>query len=303
MSNVTFDPTGLIIGTGVSILGSIFGGNKAASAARQQAELQNQATERRYEYDTQMWDMKREQLINERDHAVKTIQIQAGNESKSAAFTDAVNLQRYNRDLQIRNAEQKSLNEQFIRSDDIYNKQLTLNALAAKAGREDEYRKLQEIHAEATFDRQEAIIQQLQTEGKLRARGMDGRAIQKGAQVTLADLGNQIALFNESLSSAGRNTRAVLEEIARDKASADLAAYAQKMLDPGILPDVIVPFATPMADFLYPREFTEADFGPQPVRGAMASPSAAASRVWGETISGIAGTLGGAFNTYIDKSN
>jgi hypothetical protein len=64
------------------------------------------------------------------------------------------------------------------------------------------------------------------------------------------------------------------------------------MLDPGVLPEPIKPFATPMAEYLYPREIQDFDFGPEPVKGAMASPSAAANRVWGQTISSVAGTVG-----------
>ena len=100
-------------------------------------------------------------------------------------------------------------------------------------------------------------------------------------------------MLNESLASAGRNTASILQEITLDKNSADLAALAQKMLDPGDLPLPLKPFKTPVADFQYPREFTEADFGPKPVLGATASPSAAAGRVWGSAISGIAGSIGG----------
>ena len=43
-----------------------------------------------------------------------------------------------------------------------------------------------------------------------------------------------------------------------------------------------------------PRELLEADFGPRPIKGAMASASAASNRVWGSTITGIAGSLGQA---------
>ena len=124
--------------------------------------------------------------------------------------------------------------------------------------------------------------------------GQNGRSVTKTTQATLADYGRQLAMLEESMSSAGRNTKAILAEIAQDKTSADLAAWAQKMLDPGVLPEPIVPFATPMAQMQYPREFVEGDFGPQPVLGGYTSPSAAANQVWGSTISGIAGIAGSA---------
>ena len=70
------------------------------------------------------------------------------------------------------------------------------------------------------------------------------------------------------------------------------------MLDPGILPMPIEPLPTPHATFIYPRVYQDYDFGPRPVLGAMASPGAAASQAWGTSISGIAGSIGSAFNTY-----
>ena len=41
-----------------------------------------------------------------------------------------------------------------------------------------------------------------------------------------------------------------------------------------------------------PRELTDADFGPKPVKGAYHSPSAASNKVWGSTITGVAGQVG-----------
>ena len=70
-----FDPTSLIIGTGISILGSMFGGSKAANAAREQSRLANEAAQRRLIYDEEMWDMKRSQLYSDRveEHSGKML--------------------------------------------------------------------------------------------------------------------------------------------------------------------------------------------------------------------------------------
>ena len=65
------------------------------------------------------------------------------------------------------------------------------------------------------------------------------------------------------------------------------------MLPPGELPTPIVPFKTPMATYQWPRELQPFDYGPEPVIGALASPSAAANLVWGQTFSSMAGTIGG----------
>ena len=101
-------------------------------------------------------------------------------------------------------------------------------------------------------------------------------------------------MLNASSVSAGRNTRAVLEEIIRDKTSADLTAYASKMLKPTALPDPIKIPKQPVPEFTLPRVLQDYDFGPQPVKGVMASPGAAASAAWGQAISGMASGVGGA---------
>ena len=207
--------------------------------------------------------------------------------------------QNYNYSLLIRNKQQESNESQFLRSESIYSDQLDLNSLAAKAGKNDQLNQLQEIESESAFDANDAYLDKLVAEGKMRARGVSGRSAEKATQVTYADLGRQMSLLNESLSSAGWNSIAVLEEISRDHISADLTAYAQKMLDPGQLPMPLIPLATPRADFVLPRALDEYDFGPAPVLGAMASPSAAANQVWGATISGIAGQVGGIATKFI----
>ena len=69
------------------------------------------------------------------------------------------------------------------------------------------------------------------------------------------------------------------------------------MLDPGVLPDPIKAQAIPVAEFQLPRVFSEYDFGPQPVKGAMASPGAAAQMAWGQAIQGIASGIVSAVST------
>ena len=280
------------VGAAVSVVGGIIGGNKASKAARKQAEAQNASTERQLAYDTELWEMNIDKIHSDRDFAVKEIETQARNESRVAAFKDATNLQKYNYDLMIRNREQSSLNQQFQRSDDIYNKQLTLNAVTAGAGVRDELRKASEIRTESLFNAQDQYVQSLIAQGKARALGLSGRTARKIGGTTYADYGRKMAQIDEALDASNANSRAIIDEIARDKTTADLAAWAQKMLDPGTLPMPIVPFQTPQAEWLYPREIGEYDYGPRPVAGAYASPSAAASQAWGTAISGIASNLG-----------
>ena len=281
-----------VVGGAMSIAGGIIGGNKAASAAAAQAEKQNEAAIRQYGYDLQLWDLNKEMIKSNRNQAMEEIAAQARNEGREVEYRDAMNKLNYEYQLQIRDRQQASNEAQYKRSENIYSSQLSLNQMSEQTARDNEYRQLEEIHTEQAFDRNQAHLESLVMEGRLRARGVTGRSAMKGYQVTAADFGRQISQLNEAFSSAGRNTRAVLKEISTDRASADLAANAQRMLDPGILPQPIQPLATPRTEFLYPRALQEFDFGPKPVLGAMADPAAAAGRVWGSTISSIAGTLG-----------
>ena len=288
----------IIIGAAVSTVGSIIGGNKAASAAREQANMQNDATQRQLEYDTEAWEMKKDQLLSQRDYLVQEVELKAEQEGKLASFRDASNIRQYSYDLQIRNRQQASNQAQFQRSNQIYADQLTLNDMAHVRGFEQEIAKLDEVKQEAAFDANEAYIESLMAEGKVRARGQTGRTADKLAATTALQYGSKIAMLNAQMVNAEANTEFALGSIGRERTAEYLRAYAAKMLDPGILPMPIEPLPTPQATYMYPRVYDEYDFGPKPVLGAMASPSAAANGVWGSTISSIAGTIGGAFNSY-----
>ena len=285
------------IGAAVTIGGAIWGGKKQEKAAKDAAKAQNEATDRQYEYDLELYKLNQQKIEADRAEALESILLQAENEKTTADFKDASNLRQYQYSLQIRDREQESLDQQYLKSELLYNDQVTLNRLAEKTAFDNEYRKLEDIQAEAAFDAQEANIKQLIAEGQFRARGMKGGTADKAAQVTYADLGRVLSQINESQDNAGRMARAVLEEVSQDRVSADLAAFAQRMLPPGTLPDPLVPLATPRAQFQLPREIIQADFGPEPIRGAYASPSAAANKVWGSVIPGIAGSVGDAVST------
>ena len=285
-------------GFAVSALGSWFGGNKAADAARRNAELQNQAMEAQFVYDKEAYAAASDKLVHDREHIVSTIEANARNNLRQAQWQDAVNTQQYIYDLQIRNNEQASLDQQYKKSTDIYNIQLSLNAAAEETAKANELRRFEEIRTESAFDIQEQRIQSLIARDKLRARGVDGRSITKADQATLADLGRQMEMINEAISGAGRNTKAILAEIARDRVSADLSAYAQKMAKPGVIPTPIVPYKTPLAEYVLPRELEPFDFGPVPIRGAKADPNAAANQVWGTALASTASNLGGLISTF-----
>ena len=284
-------------GAAASMTGQYLGGKEAAKAAKKQAEASNDATNRRFAYDVEMWEMKKSQLEARREETIADIELKARNEGKIREWKDAAASRQYGYDLQIRNRQQDSNVAQFKHSADIFYNQVGLNEMTAKAASDSQIVQLQEIQDEQAFDRNDAYLETLVAEGQMRARVVQGRTGVKGEQVTWADYGRQMELLNESLASEGRNTRAALEEIKRDKKSANLVAYANKMLDPGVLPMPLLPMPLPVAEYTLPRAWEEFDFGPKPVHGAMADPNAAYNMQMGNTYAGIASSFGGMMSS------
>ena len=283
--------------TGAAIGGSLgmqySGSKKAADAARDQAKASNEAVDARFAYDIDMWEMKKQQMQAKRNETIEAIEVAARNEGKQREYKDAAALKQHNYALQIRNKQQASNQAAYKRSDQIYWDQLSLNDMASKAAADSEIIKLEENYDEAAFDRNEAYLNNLLAEGQMRARIGSGRSGVKGLQTVYAEFGRDMAVLEATTDSFDKNTRAVLEEIKRDKWSANLVAYANKMLDPGVLPMPITPDPIPVAEYTLPRAWQDYDFGPKPIRGAISDPGAAADMVWGNAMTSIAGTIGG----------
>ena len=278
----------------------LYGAKKSSDSAKEAARLQNQATDAQYAYDKQAWEMQKQAAIADRDFAVQEIQMRAQQEGQLAAYKDASNLQNYNYNLQIRNMEQETNEKMFQKSEAIYAGQVGINAQEARAAREDEKRKLEEIRTESLYEKNDEYLDMLSAEGEIRARGVTGRSAEKARSVKLLETSQKLALLDLSLANATRESNSTLRAIGRESTVADLNAYAARMLDPGVLPMPITPLATPQAQYMYPRVFQDYDFGPEPIRGAMASPAAASNRVWGTAITSLASTatdLIKAFNT------
>tara|TARA_R100000234_G_C4997435_1_gene178652 strand:- start:1310 stop:2188 length:879 start_codon:yes stop_codon:yes gene_type:complete len=288
---------GLAFGIGSAVVG-LWGKNKEAKAAGKQAKLQNEATERQHKYNLKAYEMKGDQLRAEHAYRVETTALKRLNENNAADYRDAIASQNYARQLMIRNREQASLDAQFEKSNELYAMKMGYNQRAAGLARENENRKLDEIHSEAAFDAQEQRIKHLQEEGQIRALGQAGVSVGKTHQSIAANFGSQIAMLNAGLDSAGANHMAALEEIKNDKFSADLSAYAEKMLDPGELPMPIEPILTPRTIYQDPEPLQDFHFGPPPVKGATVDVGAAKSAVWGSGIPSILNSGLSAYNMF-----
>ena len=280
-----------IVGLGLQV----YGGRKQEQAARGAADTQNAATEAQYQYDVEAWEMAKQSAIAKRNYAVQEIEEKARQEGLIAAHKDAANLRTYNYNLQIRDREQDLNDRMYQKSDDIFYNQLGINADNERSARMDERRQLREIETENRYQKNDAYLEAIEAEGAIRARGQTGRSIDKAKSVAALKASTALSLLDLSLDNATAASQSALQSIGTQRTVQDLNAYAAKMLDPGVLPEPIAPLPTPQATFLYPRVFEDYDFGPEPIKGAMVSPSAASAQVWGTTISSIAGTVGSMF--------
>ena len=286
-----------IVGLGLQV----YSGRKQQRAAESAADTQNEATEAQYQYDKEAWEMAKQSAIAKRNYAVEEIEQRARQEGLIAAHKDASNLRTYNYNLQIRDREQDLNDRMYQKSDDIFYNQLGINAQNERSARMDERRQLREIETENRYQKNDAYLEAIEAEGAIRARGQTGRSIDKQKSVAALKASTAMSLLDLSLDNATTASQSALQAIGRERTVQDLNAYAAKMLDPGVLPEPIAPLPTPQATFLYPRVFEDYDFGPEPIRGAMVSPSAASAQVWGTTISSIAGTVGNLAQAFTKK--
>ena len=114
-------------------------------------------------------------------------------------------------------------------------------------------------------------------------------------RLVLIKAATSLSLLNLSLDNATTASQSAIQSIGRERVVQDLNAYAAKMLDPGELPEPVIPLPTPQAEFLYPRVLEDYDFGVRPIKGAMMSPSAASAQVWGSNINSLADSIGNLF--------
>ena len=285
-----------IIAAGVGL----YGANKQANAAKEAQQANNAAADAQYRYNVQRWEADKNKMLADREYKVKEIEERARQEGQLAAFKDATNARQYNYQLQIRNSQQDTNERMFAKSNKIYQDQLGLNALQERNARQDERQQLQEIQAEKRYEKNTAYIDGILAEGEIRARGQTGRSVQKARSVQTLKTATALTLLNLSLDNATAASQNAIKNIRTDRTVADLNAYAAQMLDPGELPMPLEPLATPQATFMYPRVYQDYDFGPEPIQGAMISPSSAASQVCVSSLTSLAVTASNIIKGFND---
>jgi len=257
--------------TAAAVIGSsLLSGYSNKRSADKQADAANDQREKQFEYDTELYNMGTDKLKADYAFAYETYELRQRNEEKLAKYTDASNEKRYNYDLKIVKSQNEANQKAFKKSEFLYGQQLDFNRRAAGDAAEEALIKQREINTEAAFANEDAVIKSIEAQGQLANTVGQGRSGQKAAQSLVAAKGRNEAMLIESLVSANRSTYMTLKSISRDKYGADLAAFANKMLEPGVVPDPLKPIPTPIADFQPPRALEEYDFGPEPIKGAKA---------------------------------
>ena len=288
-----------IIGaTAVSAGTTLYAASKSAAAARENAELMNDAEYRRLVYNTEMWEMGREQAQLNYEQDVRAFEATKKNQLQMIAYQDKAAMQQYNYQLMINQYKQKALEQEYKKSEKLYGKRVAQNVRSEQVAVQQEFVKQRELQQEVAFENEELEIARIEAAGKLAAKGQSGRSAAKAYQTLVAKQGFNSAKLGETLASGARNMKYTLQEIALDRDAADLSALAQRMLKPGKLPDPLKPLPTPVPTFVGPRELTDADFGAQPILGTTYSPSAAASGAWATGIAGVGSAIAGGLKSY-----
>ena len=252
---------------------------------------QNKAIEKQYKYDLQAWKYSKGRLRADRRHNVDQWRYNIQNEETLGAFKDATNLQDWQYQTRIQQAEYAQQLKQYAKSEQIYSQQLNFNELARSAAVEAEYRKLEDATNELAFQNQDIIIKALQAEGSTAVKGQVGRSADKAEQAEFASFGRNQAILAQSLISAQADSQGALRKIANDKFGADLAAEANRMLAPSAPIAAPKPLTTPRAQYLKPRKLTKADFGPRPIKGAKADMAAGILGAVGSGLASVAGAI------------
>ena len=240
-------------------------------AGDKQARAQNEFNQRQFEYDTILTDNQNKKIDSDYAYAYDGYLINKRNQEMLAELTDEKNFRKYNYDLQIRNIQQKSKEKAYAKSERLFKSQLGYNQEAAEHAKQRSITKNEEIKQKIAFDSEDAIVKAVKAEGELAVLGRSGTTATRSLVMLHAERGRSEAKLAESLLSADRDFHMTLKEIARDKYCADLAAFANRMLKPGVLPMPIAPLKTPVPTLQAPKEIEEHDYLPDPIMGVKAT--------------------------------
>ena len=240
MSVISAAGAGLLLDIGSSLFEGIMGSNQAKEA--------NEQAERAYE----MNKLQAELDANVQNEANRTaFGIQQLNYQTNRKYEYANALRQWQYNDSIQDFQYLQAYKEFGKSVENTADQLTYNNIAQQEARMAEQAALNEVYDEYAFQRQGALVDQVQAEGKA-ALGQAGNSRNKAMQSTIASLGRNAAIMDASLSSSVEQTQRNLRQIAFGKYAADLQANASMMIEPERGPRMMRPMETPERIFMAP---------------------------------------------------
>lgn len=230
------------IGAITGIAGGISGSQQAAAqneqakqAYEEQKRLAKEAADKTNEYNKRVFEVDKLNYANTRADEWKTA-------VKNWQYSQGVEDFNY---LQVV--------KQYGKSVENTRDQLTYNSIAAMQAYESEQAALNEVLREDRFNRQEMLVQQLQSEGKS-ALGQAGRSRTKAMQASIADMGRNAAIMDASLTSSFEQTQRNMFDVSLRRYSSDKSAMASMMIRPERGPELIKPTQAPERVWIEPME-------------------------------------------------
>lgn len=259
----------------MGLLSGLFG----ASDADKQRELQQKQINAQYKYDKQKYAYDQQQAQRQYQFALEGLKIDKKNEKALINFNYETQMQQALYQQAIQNYTYQSQLKQYRKSEEIYKQQLGFNNLAAYRAAASEARRMQDVVADQAYQKQELFTALLEAEGVQMARGVSGKSVAKGMQSAIAQYGRNQAIMADSMLSANKEYRNNMEDIRLSKYGADLAADANRMLEPLKLPSVPMPMKQPRSILQKPLRPVAP---PKPIKGTNTAPGGN----WGAAIGG-----------------
>ena len=272
------------IGLGTSLFGmsqSAKQAEAAKTAANEQQGVQNK-------YNLQAYKFNKLKILKQYGDTIKKIDLAAKNEQILANFKDANALDSYAQALKVKDLQQTAQNNAYLKSEQLYKTQLSLNEQAAAYAKETQFAALQEEVAKFAASNNNLIIENMLNSAKAVAKGTGGKSAIKTAQAFVAAKGAKQAMAGKGLSSLQQSSLMQLQKLQMDKNAADVTAFAQKLLPPQEIPDPITPYKTPLSEYIYPDPPTKMDFGPQPQPSVVNTTSSMWSNALANYLPGVA---------------
>lgn len=274
-------PLGAILGgisAATSIIGGISAGQSAADANAQQKKLQKklkktikEGVRRENNLEAEMWNATKDDYLKQSNYQSETV------------------MQNWLYAQGMRNIENSRNMGAYIADQQRVQQQYEYNALGERMASQGIQRSLDEIRVGNAFNLQNALVTNLQAQGKAQL-GQAGQSSQRIVNATLADLGRDIAVMDASMKAAIDETNVDLLNLHIQRQSADQTNRLSAMLEPIQMPDIPMPQLPPMPSFIE-AEYRDPDKIAQRAANMGVEQSTTAPVVGG-VLDGLGGLLG-----------